>query len=67
MARKVVSDIYESAGVRQILSFFANRKWRPPKGFAKRLVKFAEEEATTLERLRGKRASSVHRIRSSRV
>jgi len=57
MARKVVAEIYEAAGMRQILSFFANRRWRPPKGFAARLHKFAEEESTTLARYRGKRHS----------
>ncbi|KAL1528438.1 hypothetical protein AB1Y20_009785 [Prymnesium parvum] len=52
VGRKVVADIYAAAGLREVLSILQNRKWRPPKGFAERLRKFAQEDATTLERLR---------------
>ena len=61
LAKRVTRELYDYSGLRELLAvFMPDGKWRPPKGLADRIRRFAVEHEEQLARLR-KRAGRTLR------
>ena len=57
LAKQVTKEIYDYSGLREMLAAFApsnDGKWRPRRGLAEKLRRFAAENANTLARIRAR-------------
>ena len=61
VARKVVEEVYVHSGIREVLSILQNRRWRPQKGFAARVLKFAAEDGGSLAKFRSRSSTRARR------
>jgi len=67
LAQTAVQEIYDLTGLRELLELRSlHSRWRPPRGLAKKLLKFAAENGAELEFIRKRQAQRLGRERGQR-
>ena len=67
LAQTAIQEIYDLTGLRELLELRSlHSRWRPPRGFAKKLLKFAAENVAELEAIRKRHAERIGRERGRR-